>query len=98
MKGLFPERQTLSYLNDLLTLQHQSTFFAFMNGVENMIEYYLDKENDEYFYKLLLIRDQLANKNTSQISLIKSNGFYVQQSNITPQTINVDATPSEEFH
>ena len=35
---LLPDsRKNLQYLNDLLTLQHQSTFYAFLNGVENMI-------------------------------------------------------------
>jgi hypothetical protein len=47
----------MSQYSDLFALQHQATYFAFLNGLENMIEYYLDKQNDEYFYKLLLVRD-----------------------------------------
>lgn len=57
------DKRTLSQFCDLFTLQHQATYFAFLNGLENMIEYYLDKKNDEHFYKLLLVRDQLTNKN-----------------------------------
>lgn len=71
------EKRNLPYLCELLTLQHQSTYFSFLNGLENMIEYYLDKQNDEYFYKLLQVRDQLTNKNTHSITLIRSNGFYI---------------------
>jgi hypothetical protein len=62
----------------MLILQHQSAYFSLLNGLENMIEYYLDKQNDEYFYKLLLVRDQLTNRNISSVKLIRSNGFYLQ--------------------
>lgn len=48
-----------------------------MNGIENMLDYYLDKNNDEYFHKLLLVRDQLSFKNLSSVKLIRSNGFYI---------------------
>ena len=60
-----------------MTLQHQSTFYTFLNGVENMLEYYLDKENDEYFQKMLEIRDLVTGKNTHSVLLIRSNGFFV---------------------
>jgi len=65
-------------------LQHQSTYYAFLNGLENMLEYYLEKKDDEYFFKLLMVKDQLSNKNINSVKLIRSNGYYIQQAQITP--------------
>jgi len=56
-QNLTSEKRTLPYLCDLLTLQHHSTYYSLMNGIENMIDYYLDKNHGEYFHKLLLVRD-----------------------------------------
>ena len=42
-----------------------------------MLEYYLDKENDECFYKMLEVRDLVIGKNTQSVILIRSNGFFV---------------------
>ena len=63
-----------------------------------MIDYYLDKNHDEYFYKLLQAKDQLTGKNIHSINLIRSNGFYIQQAQIIPQAINLNASAHEEFH
>ncbi len=68
-----------------------------MNGLENMIEYYLDKKHDEYFYKLLQVRDLLSNRSIHSINLIRSNGFYIQQSDIAPSLINPTASVSDDY-
>lgn len=92
------EKKTLGFVCDLLVLQHQATYYAFMNGLENMIEYYLDKKNDEYFYKLLSVRDLLSNRCIHTISLVRSNGFYIQLSDIAPSLINPSASLSDDYN
>jgi hypothetical protein len=77
VQKLTSERRNIDYICDLMTLQHQCSFYTFLNGIENMLEYYLDKENDECFYKMLETRDLLIGKNTQSVILIRSNGFYI---------------------
>lgn len=76
-RKLNSEKRSLSYISDLLTLQHQVSFYAFLNGLETRIEYYLDKRNDEYFAKLLELRNMVCNKNMHQIKLVRGNGYYI---------------------
>ena len=43
-KDLPHEKRTAHNLIDLLILQHQATFYHFLNGVENIMEIYLKNE------------------------------------------------------
>ena len=51
------ERRNIQYINEMLNLQHQQSYLALLQGVENMLEYYLQDGRDEYFAKLLETRD-----------------------------------------
>jgi len=42
-KDLPHERRTIHHLIDMLILQHQATFYHFLNGLENILEIYRDK-------------------------------------------------------
>lgn len=100
--GLTAEKRNINYLNELMVLQHQATYYTFLNGLEDQISSYLEKDkepykSDEYFYKLLLVMDQLTNRNIHSINLIRSNGFYTQHAQIAPQCLNLDETTNEAF-
>ena len=41
----------LPYVLDVLQMQHHSSFFQFLNGIETMIQHYCEKHNDDYFQK-----------------------------------------------
>ena len=71
------ERRQLYYINDMLTLQHQSSYLCMLNGIENMIEYYLEKESDEYFAKLMETRSIVTRQNLNEICLLRSNGNFI---------------------
>ena len=60
MRRLPVERRSLPYICDMLTLQHQSSYLCLLNGIEDMIEYYLEKESDEYFAKLFETRSAVT--------------------------------------
>ena len=42
-KNLPHERRTIHNLTDLLILKHQALFYHFLNGLENVLEIYRDK-------------------------------------------------------
>ncbi len=48
-----------------------------LNGIENMIEYYLEKESDEYFSKLFETRSAVTRQNLNEIHMMRSNGYFV---------------------
>ena len=48
-----------------------------LNGIENMIEYYLEKESDEYFAKLIETRSIVTRQNLNEICLLRSNGNFI---------------------
>ena len=56
-KDLPHERRTIYHLIDLLILHHQATFYHFLNGLENILEIYRDKLQDEHFFKVIEVRD-----------------------------------------
>ena len=51
-KNMPQDRRNIWSLIDLLILQHQATFYFFLNGLENIIEIYRDKHQDEQFFKV----------------------------------------------
>lgn len=55
-----------------------------------MIEYYLEKENAECYEKLCDVRDQITNRNTNCVIMIKSNGFYANNAQLSPKEIYID--------
>ena len=63
VRDLPHEKRTIAYLLDMLILQHQATFFHFLNGVENILEIYRDKQSDEHFYKVMEVRDGAIRRN-----------------------------------
>ena len=75
-KNLPHERRTIGHLIDLLVLQHQATFYHFLNGLENILEIYRDKQLDENFFKVMEVRDQ-ATKRRQGLVLNLRNGFYI---------------------
>ena len=60
IRKLSVECRSLPYICDMLTLQHQSSYLCLLNGIEDMIEYYLEKESDEYFAKLFETRSAVT--------------------------------------
>ncbi len=84
MRKLSVERRSLHYICDMLTLQHQSSYLCMLNGIENMIEYYLDKESDEYFAKLFETRSAVTRQNINEIHMMRSNGYFVTQGTVNP--------------
>jgi len=48
-----------------------------LNGIEHMIEYYLEKESDEYFAKLFDARSAVTRQNLNEIHMMRSNGYFV---------------------
>ena len=62
-----------------------------------MLEYYLDKENEECFHKLLDVRDVVTSRNTHSVILIRSNGFFASNAQLSPVEISVDENDNESF-
>lgn len=52
MFNLPQERRNISYMCDMLVLQHQQAFFHFLNSLETTINVYREMQNDEYFAKI----------------------------------------------
>ena len=75
-KDLPHEKRTIYHLIDLLILQHQATYYHFLNGLENIMEIYRDKQQDEHFFKVMEVRD-LATKRRQGLVLNMKNGFYI---------------------
>lgn len=63
VKDLPHEKRTIFHLNDLLILQHQATYYHFLNGLENILEIYRDKKQDEHFYKVMDVRNMAIKRN-----------------------------------
>ena len=95
-KDLPHERRTIYNLIDLLILQHQATFYHFLNGLENILEIYRDKLQDEYFFKVMEVRD-LAIKRKQGLILNMKNGFYISQASIHPAHISLSSSDVNEF-
>lgn len=75
-KNLPNDRRNISNLLDLLVLQHQATYYTFLNGIENILEIYRDKGQDEQFYKVLDVREKAIKRRQGFILNLK-NGFYI---------------------
>jgi DMSO/TMAO reductase YedYZ heme-binding membrane subunit len=43
MRKLPYERKNLGYLCDMLVLQHQSVYYQFLNGLENILDIFREK-------------------------------------------------------
>jgi hypothetical protein len=80
----------------MLVLQHQSIFYHFLNGLENILELYRDKENDEYFSKVLDVQQNTIKRQDGML-LNMRNGFYVTQAGISPQQISLEACPADDY-
>ena len=76
MAGLPTEKRNAAYLCDMLILQHHSTYYQFLNGLENILDFYRNNNNDEYFRKVTDIREAAIRKQTGLI-LNMRNGFYI---------------------
>ena len=76
MRKLPYERKNLGYLCDMLVLQHQSVYYQFLNGLENILDIFREKQNDEYFGKVIDVRES-AIKRQSGVILNLKNGYYV---------------------
>ena len=75
-KDLPHEKRTIHHLNDLLVLQHHALFYTFLHGLENILEIYRDRHNDEGYGKVMEVRD-MAIKRQQGLILNLKNGFYV---------------------
>ena len=62
----------------MLILQHHGTYYHFLNGLENILDFYRDplQNNDEYFRKVTDVREAAIRKQTGLILNMK-NGFFV---------------------
>ena len=96
VKDLPHEKRTIYHLNDLLILQHQATFYHFLNGLENILEIYRDKNQDELFYKVMDVRNQ-AIKRQQGLILNLRNGFYISQASVNPSHISLSSSDANEF-
>lgn len=81
MVGLPYERKELPFLCDMLTLQHQATYYHFLNSLESILTVYRDNGNDEYFAKVMEVRSA-AIKSQSGATLLLRNAYYVTQAGI----------------
>ena len=80
----------------MLILQHHSTYYQFLNGLENILDLYRDKHEDEYFHKVTDVREAAIKKQTGLI-LNMRNGFYITQASISPKHISLDCSARQEF-
>lgn len=62
-----------------------------------MLDYYLDKKNDECFKKLIAVRDLATFRNTNSIILIRSNGYFASNANLNPSEIDIDETDVKSY-
>jgi len=62
-----------------------------LNGIENMIDYYLEKESDENFAKLFETRSAVTRQNLNEIHMMRSNGYFVTQGTVNPASINISS-------
>jgi hypothetical protein len=78
-------------------MQHHSSFFQLLNGLDVMMQHYLDKKDDENFSKInKAIADVV--KRQQGLLMLESNAFYVQQAGVSPLHINLDRTTLEAEH
>lgn len=80
----------------MLILQHHATFYRFMNGLENILDLYRDKGEDEYFHKVTDVRE-LATKRQPGLILNLRNGFYVTQAGISARYMAAQSNDQREF-
>ena len=82
------ENLKIENMLELLFMQHQKLYGKFLYGIENLLETYLDKKNDENFAKILDVRDILLKKNTTL--RMHSNGFNMQKVQISPYHVSLN--------
>lgn len=58
---------------ELLNLYHKHCFGSFYNGLDSLLETYLDKKNDEQFSKIMKVRKELLKKDIGMKMI--DNGF-----------------------
>lgn len=75
VKASNSDQLRLSYINDLLKLQHQSSFLHFMNGLENALDIYLRHKSDANFSKVYEQLNALARRDHG-FNLL-GNGLYL---------------------
>jgi len=81
----------------MLILQHQATFYHFLNGLENIMEIYRDKHSDEHFFKVMEVRDMAIRRREGLLLNLK-NGFHISQASVNPGHINLAGSEQEEFN
>ena len=77
VKASNSDQLRLPYINDLLKLQHQSSFLHFMNGLENALDIYLRHKSDANFSKVYEQLNTLARRDHG-FNLL-GNGLYLSQ-------------------
>ena len=82
VQGMQGEHRTFKHTLDVLILMHHSLFFRFLNGLESIVEIFRDKHEDEYYHKVLAVRDNLTQQRRG-IYIHLKNGFFVSQASHT---------------
>ena len=80
----------------MLVLHHEKTFYQFVNGLDNILDVILAKQDDESFQKVMQV-SSTVNRKQQGMHLLLGNGYFVTQAGTSALHIEADSFSENEY-